>query len=367
MFRHDTERSGAAPSSHIGPVIEELWRIPEFNVTKYGAVKGSPAVVDDMLYCGTDTGRFLAVRADTGKLVWQVQIQQTTHGIHGSPAVVGSLVYIGAYDGTLYAFERMSGLLKWQHKLGYQIGSSPLAVAEWGLLFTANEEASGGGHILGLDARTGQELWEHRTDAHPHSSVAADARRGLLFVGDNRGVVHALNGRTGVEAWSIELDREDGKPDIKTTPMVIPERDLLVFGAWTGKVYALSEESGARLWQHQAGGRLMGSTAYSAARGMIYVGSPLGQLHALRVTDGALIWTAALPARIYSSPAVSGDGEAVVFGATDGQLYALRGDNGAELWHYNIGGQVTGSPALTADRIYVTSQHGGLVALRTRD
>jgi protein-L-isoaspartate(D-aspartate) O-methyltransferase len=367
MFRDDVERSGFAEGSKVGARVERIWQIPSFNVTEYGAAKGSPSVVGDLVYCGTDTGRFLAARAGDGIVVWQVQLDRTSHGIHGSPAIVGDVAYIGAYDGMLYAFERTTGLLRWRRRVGYQVGSSPAVVPDWGMVFSSHEEANGTGYVIALDARTGDEIWQRRTLAHPHSSVAVDVSRGRLFVGDNLGVIYAFDARTGAETWRRELDGEGGKADVKTTPTVIGELGRVVFGAWSGKVYALDEQTGATLWEHQTGGKIMGSTAYLPATHTLFVGSPRGRLHAIDARTGAARWVHDVGARIMSSPAVSGDGRAVVFGAGNGQLYALRTSDGAELWSTWVGGQVSGSPTLVGHRIYVTSKKGSLWALETSD
>jgi protein-L-isoaspartate(D-aspartate) O-methyltransferase len=367
MFRDDVERSGFAEGSVVGARVARIWQIPAFNVTQYGAAKGSPSVVGDLLFCGTDTGRFLAARVSDGSIVWQVQLDKTSHGIHGSPAIVGDTVFIGAYDGTLYAFERATGLLKWRHKVGYQVGSSPAVVPEWAALYSSHEAADGTGYVIAVDAHTGAELWQKKTLAHPHSSVAVDIKRARVFVGDNLGVVYAFDAHTGAERWRRQLDAEGGKADIKTTPTVIPELGRVVFGAWSGKVYAVDEDSGAVAWQHETGGKIMGSTAYLPSTQTVFAGSPRGVLVALDARTGALRWEHEVRARIMSSPAISGDGRAVVFGAADGRVYALRTSDGSELWSTWVGGHVSGSPTLVRNRIYVTSMRGSLWALETSD
>ena len=368
MFRDDVERSGFAEGTTVGTKVAALWHVPLFNTTEYGAVKGSPSVVGEMLYCGTDTGRFVAMRIADGAVVWQVQFDRTSQGVHGSPAIVGDVVYIGAYDGTVYAFERMTGLLLWRHQLGYQVGSSPAVVPRWGMLFSSHERSdAGGGYVLALDARTGAELWRFETAAHPHSSVAVDVAGKRLFVGDNRGVLYALDAMHGTELWRRELERANGKADIKTTPTVIPDKHLVVFGAWSGKVYALDAGTGKTVWEHPTGGRIMGSTAYLPALNTVYVGNPRGFLRAVDVATGHDRWSFQAGGQILSSPALSGDGRAVVFGAADGKVYAIRTTDGEKLWEFAVGGNVSGSPTLAKDRIYVTSRKGELWALVTRD
>ncbi len=364
MYRDDVERTGFAEGSVVGSHVETLWTMPAFNTTAYGAVKGSPSIVGDMLYAGTDTGRFVAAHVADGSIVWELSVPGTTHGIHGSPAIVGDTVYIGAYDGTLRALDRFTGAERWQYALGDQIGSSPAVVPAWAMVLSAHEFVPHGGAIVAIDAHTGQELWRQPTMANPHSSVAVDVTRGRAFVGDNSGTLYAFDAHTGEALWRRTFHDAD-RVSIKTTPTVIADLGLVIFGAWSGHVHALDEASGQTRWVHDVGGRMMGSTAYDAARGAIYVGTPRGYLVALDVHDGHELWSHPVGSRILSSPAISGDGRAVVFGAENGQLYAVSARDGSRLWSTWIGGRVSGSPSLVGERIYVTTHGGALTALRT--
>ena len=366
MFRHDAARTGHASFAPVGRHVVEKWRVAPLNTTEYGAVKGSPVVANDVLYCGTDRGTLYAVRAEDGAVVWTAHIVTTTHGIHGTPAVIGDAVYVGAYNGTTYAFDRATGYPVWTHSLGYQIGSSPAVVPQWGMLFTANEASErGGGDVVALDARTGAEMWRHPVSAHPHSSVAVDEERETVFVGDNHGWMHALRARTGDVAWERRI--EGTRRAIKTTPTVLADRHRVVFGAWTGHVYALDEATGDTLWDRAIGGSMMGSAAYAPGRGLVYVGTPRGELWALDADDGSVAWAVRVHGAILSSPTVSGDERGVVFGAANGFVYALDAGTGEKMWRHHVGGEVSGSPALVGRRIYVTSKKGGLVALETSD
>ncbi|MDB4962932.1 MAG: pyrrolo-quinoline quinone [Myxococcales bacterium] len=367
MFRADVERSGFAAGSVVGAHVDHVWEIPSFNVTPYDAVKGSPVVAGDVVFCGTDTGRVVAARASDGSIVWHIQIDHAAKGIHGSPAVVDDTVYIGAYDGTLYALERTTGHQRWRRTIGFAVGSSPAVVPAWATVFSSHELPDGSGYVVAFDVRTGDVRWQQPTAAHPHSSVAIDVARALVFVGDNLGNVYAFDARTGATHWRRALDRVEGKAEIKGTPTVIPELGLVVVGAWSGKLVALDEESGAVVWEHTTGGRLMGSTAYLPSTRTVFAGLPSGRLIALDGSTGELRWDHAVGAAIHSSPALSGDGRTVVFGASDGRVYALATSDGREIWSTWVGGLVTGSPALVKDRIYITAQHGSLWALETRD
>lgn len=367
MFRNDVERSGFAEGSTVGAHVDRVWRMPSFNTTRYGAPKGSPSVVGGILYCGTDTGLFVAARVEDGSIVWRTRFDGTSHGIHGSPAIVGDLVYIGAYDGTVNAFDRETGQAVWRRKIGYQVGSSPAVVEAWGTVFSSHEEPDGTGDVVALDSLTGAVKWRRRTHAHPHSSVAVDVGRGRVFVGDNAGVAYAFDARTGTPVWTRQLEPDGDDVEIKTTPTVIPQLGLIVFGAWSGKVSALDEATGAVRWEQPVGGKLTGSNAYLPATHTLFVGSLAGHLLALDARDGRVLWSRNAGAGILSSPAVSGDGRAVVFGASDGNVYALATRDGHLIWSTPLDGQVSGSPTLVGNRIYITSRRGSLWALETRD
>jgi outer membrane protein assembly factor BamB len=366
MFRQDVERTGFAEGSVVGKHVMRVWRIPSFNVTRYGAPKGSPSVVGDRLYCGTDTGLFLAARAEDGGVLWQARFGGTSHGIHGSPAVAGDYVYIGAYDGSMNAFERNAGHLVWRRRIGFQVGSSPAVVPEWKMLYSSHEEADGTGDVVALGTARGNVKWRRPTAGHPHSSVAVDVGRARVFVGDNAGTAYAWDAKSGEPAWKRVLETGPAEFEIKTTPTVIPPLGVVVLGAWSGKVYALAEDTGEIVWEQIVGGRLMGSNAYLPATHTLFVGSAAGGLVALDATNGRPRWRHESTAAVLSSPAVSGDGRAVVFGANDGSVTALATVDGHVIWSTRLDGQVSGSPTLVGNRIYVTSREGSLWALETR-
>ena len=65
-------------------------------------IRSSPALGNNILYFGDESGRLYAVDATTGKKLWDFQ---TGGKITSSPALVGDTLYIGCHDGKLYAIE----------------------------------------------------------------------------------------------------------------------------------------------------------------------------------------------------------------------------------------------------------------------
>ncbi len=365
MFRADAQRTGLSTSSAIPEEVSEAWRVANINTTDYGAAKASPSVADGVLYVGSDDARFGAYDVETGDLLWEVEVPETTQGFHGTPSIGAEMVMIGAYNGTLYAFDRETGETKWEYTNGFQIGASPALVPEHGRVYNTHERSNkGGGQIVAVDALTGEEVWDVAIRAHPHSSVAVSVEQNRLFVGDNLAILHAVDTETGEVAWTYQLPQPgDSQSDIKTTPTVIEEHGLVVVGAWSKKIHAFDMESGELVWETEVGASVMGSTAYSPKHGLVYLPtlSPTRGLHAFDVETGEEKWKYESESGVMSSPAIDMDEKYVVVGSGP-HMFAVDAETGEELWKVEVGGNVTASPALWGDRIFITAKLGDLVA-----
>lgn len=368
MFRANAQRTGVSSGSEVGDAVAELWRVEGINTTDYGAAKGSPAVEEGVLYVGSDDGRFGAYDAEGGDLLWEVEIPDTSQGIHGTPSIGRDAVFIGAYDGILHAFDKEDGTKLWEYERGFQVGASPALVPEHGRVYNTHERSdTGGGFIVAVDAETGKKEWVVRLRAHPHSSVAVSLEHEMLFVGDNLAILHAVDTNRGKRVWKVQLPQtSDDQSDIKTTPTVIDRHEMVVVGAWSEHVHAFDMTSGDLLWETDLGADIMSSTAYSSEHDLVYVGSmsPTKALHALDATTGEEVWRADTGASVMSSPAIDAAEDHVVVGAGR-RLFAFDAQTGERAWRHTIGGSVTGSPALWGGRIFVTAKEGDLVALDT--
>ena len=79
----------------------KLW-----NYTTGGDVNSSPAVVDGVVYVGSDDDNVYALNAANGAKLWNY----TTGGdVASSPAVVGGVVYVGSEDDNVYALNATNG------------------------------------------------------------------------------------------------------------------------------------------------------------------------------------------------------------------------------------------------------------------
>jgi eukaryotic-like serine/threonine-protein kinase len=99
-------------------------------------VGSSPAVVNGVVYVGSDDGNVYALNASTGAKLWSYG---TGNYVDSSPAVVNGVVYVGSQDGNVYALNASTGAKLWSYT-GSEVQSSP-AVAN-GMVMSAPSTAT---------------------------------------------------------------------------------------------------------------------------------------------------------------------------------------------------------------------------------
>ena len=75
----------------------------------------SPAVVDGIVYVGSEDGNLYALKADSGAVFWSFK---TGGVVMGSPTVVNGIVYFGSADAKVYALNANTGAQEWTFATG---------------------------------------------------------------------------------------------------------------------------------------------------------------------------------------------------------------------------------------------------------
>lgn len=117
---------------------------------------------------------------------------QTGSAVYSSPAVVNGVVYVGSEDQNIYALDANTGAVIWSYLTGYAVYSSPAVdngVVYVGALY----------YVYALDASTGTLIWNYPTGGLVQSSPAV--ANGIVYVGGGDGYLYALNTSTGTLLW----------------------------------------------------------------------------------------------------------------------------------------------------------------------
>jgi outer membrane protein assembly factor BamB len=333
MLHHDSTRDGystsAAPATN-----QTLW-----SYTTGGAVESSPAVVNGMVFVGSDDYNVYALNASTGAKIWNYT---TGNIVSSSPAVANNEVYIGGWAQNVYALNGSTGAKIWNYSTGTYVFSSPATA--YGRVYIGSQFG-----VYALNASTGKKAWNYTAGAVESSPAVVN---GMVFVGSDNDKVYALNASTGALEWSYTTGGE-----VFSSPAVAGGRVFV--GSYDDNVYALNASTGKKLWSYTTGSSVESSPA--VAGGRVFVGSDDTKLYALNASTGKQLWSFKTGNYVHSSPAVAGG--LVFVGSYDYNVYALNASTGALAWSYATGGMVESSPAVAGDLVVVGSRGGKVYAL----
>jgi outer membrane protein assembly factor BamB len=364
-FRHDLNNTGY--TSEVGPKTNLVaW---EFDTG--GAVTSSPAVVDGVVYVGSNDTYVYALDASTGDEIWSYQIggQFGWNGTYSSPAVTNGVVYIGANDFNIYALNATTGDKIWNFTVFGYVYSSPAVVD--GVVYVGGTDS----FVYALNATTESLTWEERliwattvglyntTEGWVIHGITSSPAvvDGVVYIGsaanntDFTGNVTALDADTGDIIWMYPL--ESGVKGVWfSAPAVVD--GIVYIGTYAGWVLALNSTTEPltpaerRLWGFKATNVV--ATSPAVAYGMVYMGETgfPARVLALNASTGTLEWFYSPPpgpvTGVFCSPAVS---DGVVYTGTDpnGVVLALNAMTGAEIWRYTVGYALHGSAVVAED------------------
>ncbi|HSC92975.1 MAG TPA: PQQ-binding-like beta-propeller repeat protein [Gaiellaceae bacterium] len=332
-YGFDNERSRAAGYRHRPP-YRRLWTFGARTLVEF-----PPAIAYGRLYFANNNGVAYAVNAKTGRRAWK---HASGRCAAASPAVHDHVIFfaflsalpcsrgVGAdrkesarLTGEVIAFASGFGRVRWRTRIG-PTESSPLVAN--GLVYVGDWR----GKVYALDERTGKVRWTFRTDGQVKGALAISGTR--LFVGSYDHHLYALGARTGKLLWKAQAQRRLGKRGtFYSTPAVAYGR--VYVGSTDGKVYSFGAASGKLRWSHDTGGYVYSSPA--VWRRLVFAGSYDEHLYAFDAATGDVRWKFRANGEISGSPTVVGG--IVYFATLKERTYALDARTGRRLWSYPDG------------------------------
>jgi outer membrane protein assembly factor BamB len=179
---------------------------------------------------------------------------------------------------------------------------------------------------------------------------------GRVFVGDDEGVIHAVDFATGKELWKFKTESS-----IEATPLVL--HDVVYEGSSDGFLYALEAATGKLKWKYETGDKVLGGANHAknpAGDGdWVLIGSYDTSLHCIDAVTGKAVWTHATDNYINGSPALFTTGE-IVFGGCDSYIHVLQLTDGKELRQIDSDAYIASSVAIR-DNVGYVGNYGNLV------
>ena len=287
-----------------------------------------------------------------------------------SPVTDGERIYAWFANGQLVVLD-LNGKLAWTRRLGKEYApfnidwghsSSPALYRDRIILVCYEGSAA---YLLGLDKRTGKELWrlDREKGLKSYSTpIVVEAAKGPELVLNTSEGIEAYNPVDGKPLWQFK------EPNRFPIPMPVYHDGMLYLsrGYRSGPYMALQtglrgdiSKTGAA-WHSETGAPYISSLVYYD--GLLYMAGELGIVTCIDAKNGEHVWRQRLGG-FYSASPVAADGKIYFVGET-GETLVLRAGRTPEVLAKNdIGEQCIASPAISNKQLFIRTDQN-LIAIR---
>ena len=294
---------------------------------------------------------------DALELLWEIEVGDQ---VLATCAIVGERVYIPCLSGELLCVNRKDGQIQWKYKSVEKVEantfapgfkSSPTVAA--GTVYLGDED----GVMHAVNAATGAGLWKFTSGGEIFSCAAVIDQRVLFGSYDN--CLYCLHQKDGTLAWKFETQGY-----VHCSPAVVEGRTFIA--GCDEHLRIIDITKGEQIGDLPLASYLIASPA--VVGNMLYVGTYGSEVVAVDWKEAKEVWrkkTSAAEAPIHSSAAVTAD--RLVVGGRDKAVTALDRISGKKLWSFPTRSKVDSSPVIVGERVFVGSSDGNLYELNLAD
>lgn len=251
----------------------------------------TPIIAENMIFALNTKLELSAYDLASGKRIWETDVMAENEDepvISGGIAYGPGAIYVTNGFDELLAIGTKNGEIIWRRRLPAPSRAAPTILNNRAFVTTLDNR------LIAFDTQTGNSLWEYvgiGETAGLLGAASAAANNDMVIPAFSSGEITALRVENGSVAWSDNLAgvRNFGSgleslSDIRALPII---NDGLIIGmSFSGKLAAIDEKTGMRVWQREIGGS---ETPWIAGNN-IFVLTSDSQLIALNKTNGAIIW-----------------------------------------------------------------------------
>src|SRR5262252_6548165 len=174
MYRGTYDGWGYSPLDQIKTTnVKKLMPVWSFSTGVLEGHQAPPIVNNGVMFVTTPQNQILALNAKTGDLLWRykkelpedlLQLHPTNRGV----GLYEDRVYLATVDAHLVALDAKTGKVAWDvavedYKKGYYFTLAPLVAKGKVMVGTSGGELGVRGFVAAFDAKTGQEVWKTYT------------------------------------------------------------------------------------------------------------------------------------------------------------------------------------------------------------
>lgn len=329
----------------------------------------TPAIYEDEIYVAGRSGEVKAFDLNTGKTIWQTQLNQSgflsQENAQLSSGVVldEDSIVIGSEKGKLFELNRAFGTVNWEKNVSGEL-LAKAAIAQGKI---ATQTSNG---ILQIrDASSGDLIWQTSINSQSltlRGNAAPLIARDKVIVGSANGRLMAYTLDSGELVWQQRLSQPRGTNEIARLSDVIvtPQIDdnIIYAVGYNGYFAALDLNTGAEIWRAQ----LSSTTPFLITDEVIYLIDDHSQILAISKDDGKQLWVQSdLQNRRLTAPALLND--RLYVADFEGFMYEVDLESGALISKSELNSSGFLSAPMVADnRLIIQAKNGKLMILKTK-
>ena len=377
-LNRDWSQSGGTPSHamhhlKINKSVSRRWSADVGKGSgKDRRLLASPIVVGNKVFVTDLESKVTAFDAETGNSIWHFRPKvpaRDDEAFGGGLAFGSETVFLSTGYGRVYALEAKTGKLKWVKKLRGPMRAPP-AVAG-GRVFVVTID----NHLIALNAQSGERLWTHAGLAEIAGLLggAAPAVDGnTVIVPYSSGEIFAIRAENGRVFWSEALsparriDALATLAHVRGSPVI--NRGLVHAISHSGRLVAIDQRSGARIWERSIGGV---ETPWVAGD-FIYLLSNQAEIYCLTRRGGRIRWVRPLPKFEdpqdkegpikWSGPVLVSD--RLVVTGSHGEALSISPYSGVPLGRVELPSSISIAPVVAGGTLYFFTNDAELIAFR---
>ena len=331
-----------------------------------------PVVANGRIFTLDSKLNLRAFSVTNGQRLWQSFVgseEEEDLVIGGGLGIDGGKIFVTTGYNDVLAINLQDGQHIWRTKLRTPTRAAPTALG--GRVFVSTLSNS----VLALNADTGEVLWEFSGMGEATGilgSASPAANKDIVVPAFSSGEIYALRVENGSVAWSENLSALrrfgglESLSDIRGLPVI--DRGHVYAISFGGKMLAIDERTGTRIWQRDIGG----SETPWVADNTVFVLTTENALVALARDNGAIRWVQRLrrfqneeerTGPIYwHGPILAGD--RLFVANSEGTVAEIDPSQGEVIRSWNSNHPIAMPPLVAGDTLYLLSRDGTLLAYK---
>lgn len=331
-----------------------------------------PVIVEKTIFTLDSESHLSAFDIETGKQLWRFDVtspKEEDPVIGGGIAFSGGVLYVTNGYNEILAMNPENGKIFWRKPIPSPARAAPTVMEDRIFLTTLDDR------LIALSTADGSQIWEYKglnEIAGLVGAASAAANRDIVVPVFTSGEITALRIENGSVAWTDNLANLKsvgglaGLADIRGLPVI--DKGLVFAVSYSGKMVAIDERSGTRVWQREIGGA---QTPWLAGN-YIFVLSASNQLVAMGRDNGVIRWVTDL-ARwgdekkrkdpvTWVGPVLAGN--RLILAGTGGRVVEISPENGKMLTQWSVGKTISIPPVIAGGTLYLLADDGTLMAYK---